>query len=62
MGTYAKVLDVREHLVVQGKVVAGDDVDTGLLLDLPVLETEPLRLGEEVCLRDLAAPVWSRVS
>jgi hypothetical protein len=48
---------VGKDLVVQGKVVAGDDIDTGILLDLPVGETEPLGLGEEVGLRDLATPV-----
>jgi hypothetical protein len=55
--TYAKVLDVRENLVVQGKVVAGDDVDAGILLDLPVSQTEPLGLGKQLRLRDLSSPV-----
>ncbi|KUI73961.1 hypothetical protein VM1G_11931 [Cytospora mali] len=55
--TYTKVLDVAEDLVVQGKVVRGDDVDTGILLDLPVSESESLGLSEELILRDLAAPV-----
>lgn len=57
-GTYAEVLDVAEDLVVQGKVVGGDDINTGILLDLPVSEPEPLGLGEKLILRDLAAPVW----
>ena len=56
-GTYTEVLDVGEDLVVEGEVIAGDDVDTGLLLDVPVLKTESLGLGEEVGLRELAAPV-----
>jgi hypothetical protein len=55
--TYTKVLDVREDLVVEGKVVAGDDVDTGILLDLPVSEAEPLGLGEKLGLGDLSTPV-----
>lgn len=59
MRTYAEVLNVGEDLVVQGKVVAGDDVDAGILLDLPVSEPQSLGLGEEVILRDLSAPVWS---
>jgi hypothetical protein len=44
-------------MVVESKVVGGDDVDTGILLDLPVGETESLALGEELLLRELAAPV-----
>jgi len=55
--THTKVLDVAEDLVVQGEVVAGDDVDTGILLDLPVGKTEALGLGEEVGLGQLATPV-----
>ena len=47
-----------EDLVVQSEVVAGDDVDTGILLDLPVSKAEALGLGEEVGLRDLATPVY----
>jgi hypothetical protein len=45
-------------MVVQSKVVGGNDVDTGILLDLPVCESEPLGLSEELVLRDLAAPVY----
>lgn len=56
-GTYTEVLDLVEDLVVQGKVVAGDDVDAGILLDLPVGKTQTLGLGEEVSLRDLTTPV-----
>jgi len=37
--TYAKVLDLVEHVVVESKVVAGNDVDAGVLLDLPVGQT-----------------------
>lgn len=48
-------------MVVQGKVIAGNDVDAGILLDLPVSEPETLGLGQELLLRDLASPVclWS---
>ena len=56
--TYTEVLDVSEDVVVESKVVAGNDVDTGILLDLPVSKTQALGLSEEVRLRDLAAPVW----
>lgn len=45
-------------MVVQGEVIAGDDVDTGILLDLPVLGTETLGLGQEVSLGEVASPVW----
>jgi hypothetical protein len=55
--TYTKVLDVVQDLIVQGKVVAGDNVNTSVLLDLPVRETQSLGLGEKVSLRDLAAPI-----
>lgn len=55
--TYTKVLDVRENLVVQGEVVAGDDVDAGILLDLPVSETKSLGLSKKLSLRDLSTPV-----
>ena len=55
--THVEELDVVEDMVVVGKVVGGDDVDTGILLDLPVGETEPLGLGEEGLLVELASPV-----
>ena len=55
--TYAEVLDVGEDLIVEGEVIAGNDIDASLLLDVPVLKTEPLGLGEEVGLGELAAPV-----
>jgi hypothetical protein len=58
-GRYAYVehLNVVEDVVVEGKVVAGDDIDTGVLLDLPVLATESLALSEQVISRQLAGPV-----
>jgi len=46
-----------EDVVVESKVVAGDDVDSGLLLDLPVGEAKPLGLGQELVLGNLASPV-----
>lgn len=49
-----------QNLVVVGKVVAGDLSHTGILLDLPVLQTETLALGEELLARDLATPVSFR--
>lgn len=46
-----------KNVVVVGKVVGGDNVDTGVLLDLPVSESEPLALSKQVGLRQLVAPV-----
>jgi hypothetical protein len=62
LGDGTKVLDVGKDLVVQGEIVAGDDVDTGILLDLPVGKTKALGLLEELGLRNLAAPVLVCVS
>lgn len=55
--TYVEKLDVVKDLIVESKVVAGDDVDAGILLDLPVSETEPLALSDELVARELATPV-----
>jgi hypothetical protein len=55
--TYTKVLDLVEDVVVESEVVAGDDVDTGILLDLPVSKAEALGLSEEIRLGDLSTPV-----
>ena len=56
-GTYVEELDVVEDVIVESKVVGGDDVDAGIFLDLPVCQPKSLALGEEVGLRELAAPV-----
>lgn len=53
---------MREDLIVESKVVGGNDVDTGILLDLPVSKTESLGLSEEVSLRDLATPVYEMLA
>jgi hypothetical protein len=55
--TYTKVLDLVENLIVQCEIIAGDDIDTSLLLNVPVLKTESLSLAEELSLGELAAPV-----
>lgn len=60
MGTgqiYTKVLDMGENLIIKCEVIAGDDIDAGLLLDVPVLKTQPLCFGKEINLGDLAGPV-----
>lgn len=46
-----------EDLVVEGEVIGRDNVDTSILLDLPVSSSESLALGEKVILRDLLGPV-----
>lgn len=46
-----------EDLVVERKVIAGNDLDTSILLDLPVLQTESLSLFQEFITRDLVTPV-----
>lgn len=62
LGNGAEVLDVVQDVVVESEVTAGDDIDTGILLDLPVGKTETLGLGNEIGLRDLATPVYTRES
>lgn len=46
-----------KDLIVKSKVVGWDDVNTSILLDLPVSESETLGLGKELLLGDLASPV-----
>lgn len=36
-----------EHLVVEGEIIAGNDIDTSILLDIPMLKTESLGLAEK---------------
>jgi len=55
--TYVEHLDVVEDVVVESEVVAGNNIDTGVLLDLPVLAAKSLALGEQVISRELAGPV-----
>jgi hypothetical protein len=57
IATYTEILDVSKNLIVQSEVIAGDDIDTSLLLDFPVGKTETLGLGEELSLSDLSTPV-----
>ena len=44
-------------MVVHGKVVARDDVDASIFLDLPVGKTKALGLSEELILGELPAPI-----
>ena len=55
--TYTEVLDVGENLIVESEVIARNDINAGLLLDVPVLETKSLCFRKELSLRELATPV-----
>lgn len=55
--TYVEELDVVEEVVVESKVIAGDHVDTSILLDLPVSKTQALGLLDELIPRELVSPV-----
>jgi hypothetical protein len=48
---------VGKNLIVKSEVIAGDDVDTSILLDLPVGKTETLGLSEKLSLSELSSPV-----
>lgn len=54
---YVEVLDVGKDLIVKSEVVGWDDIHTGILLDLPMCQTETLGLSQELLLGDLASPV-----
>ena len=55
--TYTKVLDLVENLIVESEVIAGNDIDASILLDVPVGKTKSFGLSEEISLRELATPV-----
>lgn len=55
--SYVEELDVVQDVVVVGEVIGRNDVDASVLLDLPVCESQPLTLSEEVGLGELVAPV-----
>lgn len=57
LGDNTEELDVVEDLVVESKVIAGDHIDTSVLLDLPVLLTESLSLGQKLIAGNLVTPV-----
>jgi hypothetical protein len=56
-GTYVEELDVVEEVVVESEVVAGDDTNAGVLLDLPVLQSQTLALLDQVITGELVSPV-----
>ena len=53
-------LDVVKDLVVVSKVIAGNNVDASILLDLPVFLTKSLSLSQKLITRDLVTPVSFR--
>lgn len=55
--TYTEVLDVGKNLIVESEVIAGNNINAGILLNLPVCKTQSLGLAEEVSLGELATPV-----
>jgi hypothetical protein len=46
-----------QELVVEAEVIAGNDVDTGIPLDLPVRKSESLAFCKKLLLRQFTAPV-----
>lgn len=46
-----------KNLIVKSEVVGWDDIHAGILLDLPMCQTETLGLSKELLLGDLASPV-----
>lgn len=54
---YFEVLDVGKDLVIESKVVVGDDIDISIFLDLLVGKVKVFGFGEEVGLRDFVVLV-----
>lgn len=46
-----------KDLVIESKVVAGNQINASILLDLPVLGTQTLALVEQLIARELSTPV-----
>ena len=46
-----------KDLIVEGEVIARDEINAGVLLDLPVLETKALALAHQLITRELSTPV-----
>jgi hypothetical protein len=57
MCAYVEELDVVEKVIVESEVVAGNDIDTSILLDLPVLQSQTLALLDQVIAGELVSPV-----
>ena len=54
---YVEELNVVEKVIVESEVVAGNDIDTGVLLDLPVLQSQTLSLLDQIIAGKLVSPV-----
>ena len=50
-------LNVVENLIVEGEVIAWDDINASFALNLPVIQTKSLALAEQLVTRDLSGPV-----
>ena len=46
--TYSEELNVVQDLVVEGEVIAGNDIDSGLFLYLPVLQTQSFAFVQQI--------------
>lgn len=46
-----------KNLIIKSEVIAGNDIDACLLLNIPVFKTKSLGFTEEVGLRELATPI-----
>lgn len=55
--SYPEKLDVIENLIIESEVIAGDEINAGIFLDLPVLQSKTLALREEIIPREFATPV-----
>jgi hypothetical protein len=55
--TYSEELNVVQDLVVEGEVIAGNDIDSGLFLYSPVLQTQSFAFAQQVLGWYLAGPV-----
>jgi hypothetical protein len=55
--TYSEELNVVQDLVVEGEVIAGNDIDSGLFLYLPVLQAQSFALAQQVVEWYLASPI-----
>jgi hypothetical protein len=54
--THSKELDMVQDLVIEGEVIAGNNIDTSLFLDLPMFQTESLALAQQLLFGNLSCP------